>query len=261
VWKVASDGSIVKSLTTGDLPYALTDDGPSLYVVNQKSATLSRIDTRTDAVTTVDVGHRPESVVAGGGLLWVPLSESPKDAIAGLSGKNVVHSVTDGDPFFNTDPALTDNGRPQSMLQAAIGARLLRFPDVAESRGATLTPEIADLPKVSNGGRTYTFRIRPDYRFSPPSEASVTAASMRYTIERALSPKLTDPLAQAFNLVGDIVGMKAFRAGRTQHISGIRVAGDHLSITLLKPAPDFPSRISLNLSRPYRSARRSSLTG
>ncbi len=246
VWKVDSSGNVLKSITTGDLPYALGGDDGTLEVVNQKSATLSRIDTGTDEVTTTSVGHRPEAVAAGGGLLWIPLNESPADATVGLAGSQIIHIVTDGDPLFNTDPALTLAGQPQAMLQQTIGARLLRYPDRAEPQGATLKPEIADLPTVSADGRTYTFAVRGGYRFSPPSGASVTADSMRYTIERALSPVLSDPLAQAHYMVSDIEGVQAYRNGKTRHISGIRVAGNRLVIKLVGRAPDFPVRISLN---------------
>src|SRR5439155_18513322 len=158
----------LKSIPTGDLPSALGEDGANVFVINQKSATLSRIDTATDALTTVRIGHRPQGVAVGGGLLWVPLAQSVADATAGLGGKKLFRVVTEGDPLFNTDPALTGNG-PQIQLQQAIGARLLRYPDREQPNGATLEPEIADLPTVSDGGRTYTFRIRSGYRFSPPS--------------------------------------------------------------------------------------------
>ena len=245
VWKVDRNGNILKSITTGDLPYALADDGKNLYVVNQKSATVSRIDTTTDAVTTVRVGHSPEGVAVGGGLLWIPLSQSVADATAGLAGKNVLHMVTEGDPYFATDPALTSSP-PQMALQQAIGARLLRYPDEEQPDGATLVPEIAGLPTVSNGGHLYTFRVRKGYRFSPPSGAPVTAEVMRYSIERAVSPKITDPGAQGYNMIQDIVGFDAYRSGKAEHISGIRVNGDVLSFTLVKPAANFPTRISLN---------------
>lgn len=244
VWKVDRNGNILRSIVTGSLPYALADDRTDVYVVNQQSATLSRINAGTDAVRTIRIGHRPQGVAVGGGLLWVPLAESAADATAGLAGKDVLHVVAEGDPLFNTDPALTGS-QPQNQLQQAIGARLLRYPDKEQPEGATLEPEIADLPAVSNGGRTYTFHIRTGYRFSPPSGVPVTAQVMRYTIERALSPRLTDPTAQASNLVTDIAGLAAYRAGRTQHIAGIQVHGDRLSITIQKRAPDFPARISL----------------
>jgi ABC-type oligopeptide transport system substrate-binding subunit len=107
-------------------------------------------------------------------------------------------------------------------------------------------PEIADLPTLSNRGRTYSFHIRRGYRFSPPSGAPVTAEVMRYSIERALSPKITDPLAQSGVIVKDIVGLDAYRAGKADNISGIRVDGDTLSFTLVEPSANFPARISLN---------------
>ena len=46
------------------------------------------------------------------------------------------------------------------------------------------------MPRVSAGGRTYTFRIRSGFRFSPPSNELVTAATFKRTLERAFSPKI-----------------------------------------------------------------------
>lgn len=161
----------------------------------------------------------------------------------GLSAASIARVTTVDDPYYTTDPALYSPGNAQ--LQQAVGARLLRYPDAEQPRGATLLPEIADLPTVSNGGRTYTFRIRPSYRFSPPSNAPVTAEVMRYSIERELSPKITEPTNFGRALVADIVGLKPYRDGKAAHISGIHVAGDKLSITLVKADADFPVRISL----------------
>jgi len=71
----------------------------------------------------------------------------------------------------------------------------------------------------------------------------VVAETFRHTIERALSPKLKDSPAAPF--VSDLVGVDAYRAGRTAHISGIRVRGDTISFRLVRPAGDFLARISL----------------
>jgi peptide/nickel transport system substrate-binding protein len=125
-----------------------------------------------------------------------------------------------------------------------VGARLLRHPDSAQLAGATLLPEISDLPTISDHGRTYTFHIRPDWHFSPPSDAPVTAEVMRYSIERALSPKITEPSNFGRAISTDIVGVDAYRAGKAPHISGIHVAGDSLVVDLVRADPDFPERIS-----------------
>ena len=70
---------------------------------------------------------------------------------------------------------------------------LLRHVDRSESAaGQRSSREVAAaMPRVSPDGRTYTFTIRPGYRFSPPvSGEQVTAETFRASIERALSPGL-----------------------------------------------------------------------
>src|SRR6266571_2387782 len=105
------------------------------------------------------------------------------------------------------------------------------------------------MPTVSADGRTYTFRIRPGYRFSPPSNQPVTAETFRYSIERALSPRLAEGPVVANppgpHVIDDIEGERAFLDGTASHISGLRAAGDTLSITLIRPSPDFLERLAL----------------
>ncbi len=98
------------------------------------------------------------------------------------------------------------------------------------------------MPTVSPDGRTYTFRIRSGYRFSPPSGEAVTAETFRHTLERSLHPK--NRYSVGPGLVPDIEGVAAYRAGNAAHISGIRVAGNVLAITLAEPAGDFLARLS-----------------
>ena len=99
------------------------------------------------------------------------------------------------------------------------------------------------MPKVTNGGRTYTFHVRSGYGFSPPSHEPVTPSSFRHALERFLSPaaRNNDPL----RLLGDIVGAKAYASGRASRVSGIEAHGDTLAIRLLRPAGDLPARLAL----------------
>ena len=98
------------------------------------------------------------------------------------------------------------------------------------------------LPSRSSDGKTYTFTIRKGFRFSPPSNEPVTAQTFKYTIERALSPKLEGPAGQ---FASDIAGTRDYVEGRARHIAGIRASGDKLTIELTRPAGDFPSRIAM----------------
>ena len=83
--------------------------------------------------------------------------------------------------------------------------------------GAKLIPEVArSMPSVSPNGLTYTFSIRPGYRFSDGT--TVTARSFRRAIERALSPKMQSPGA---SFSSDIVGASAVIAGKASTPSAI----------------------------------------
>jgi peptide/nickel transport system substrate-binding protein len=74
--------------------------------------------------------------------------------------------------------------------------------------------------------------VRPGYRFSPPSNAPVTASTFKSTIERVVDPRLKSPLAGAFS---GIVGYQAFVSGRADRLRGVVVHGDTLTIHLVRP--------------------------
>ena len=121
----------------------------------------------------------------------------------------------------------------------------MNHPDAPAPAGWRVVPEVAAAaPTVSADGLTYSFRIRRGFRFSPPSNEPVTASTFKSTIERALSPRL-GPGAAAAAFAGDIAGVAAYRAGRAQHVSGITARGDMLTIRLVAPAADLPTRMAL----------------
>jgi peptide/nickel transport system substrate-binding protein len=105
-----------------------------------------------------------------------------------------------------------------------------------------LVPEVAQsLPARSADGRTYNYTIRKGFRFSPPSNQPVTAQTFKDTIERTLNPRMKNPVASEF---GDIVGARAYMAGKAAHISGIAARGDALTVRLTAPAADLPARLA-----------------
>src|SRR5262249_46731027 len=127
-------------------------------------------------------------------------------------------------------------------VEYATCANLLAFPDAAGRAGGILRPEVAvAMPTVSREGRTYTFRIRPGFRFSPPSNEPVTARTFQYTFERAFDPMFN---GWANSDIKDIVGLDAFHGGKARHISGIVARGNVLRITLTAPDGAFPLRIT-----------------
>jgi ABC-type oligopeptide transport system substrate-binding subunit len=141
-----------------------------------------------------------------------------------------------------TDPALAYY-QVSWQFEYATCLKLLNYPDKAGAPGLQLTPEAAEsMPTVSGDGKTYTFTIKSGYKFSPPSTEEVTPETFRYAIERDLNPKMQSPSA---SFIGDIEGADVFTKGKAKHISGLKVSGNKLTVTLSKVAPDFLSRIAM----------------
>ena len=141
-----------------------------------------------------------------------------------------------------TDPALAYYSVSWN-IEYATCAKLLNYHDTAGIPGAELQPEVAEaMPTLSNGDKTYTFTVRDGFKFSPPSNAPVTAMTFKKVIERDLNKAMNSP-SQSF--AGDILGAKEYTAGTAKEISGVKVDGNKISITLVKPAPDFLSRIAM----------------
>ena len=76
VWKIDSAGNVVKLVPTAGVPWWLLDDGKLLYVTNSNAATVSRVDPATDAVSTAQLGHRPDATAVADGVVWVAVREA-----------------------------------------------------------------------------------------------------------------------------------------------------------------------------------------
>jgi ABC-type oligopeptide transport system substrate-binding subunit len=134
-----------------------------------------------------------------------------------------------------TDPALSYYA-PGWELEYATQLKLLNYPDANGARSSQLVPEAAAaFPKISSNGRVYDFDVTASFtKFS--NGQPVTAANFKAAFDRIADPKMQSPAA-AF--MSDIVGANA------TPVSGVRVRGSHLIVTLTKAAPDFMSRIAM----------------
>ena len=182
-------------------------------------------------------GAEPTTVAYHDGLVWAGAAPKPP-SLPPISGQEL--RISTPSPSYDPDPAHAGPSSEQYLYETC--ANLLNYPDSAGPDGARLRPEIAAaMPSVSKGGRIYTFRIRRGFRFSPPSNEPVTAETFRYTIERTLAPSQQ----HGWPFGSDIAGASAYSAGKAPHISGIAVHGNTLAITLVRPAGDFLTRISM----------------
>src|SRR5690348_2899864 len=134
-----------------------------------------------------------------------------------------------------TDPAL-DYLSTGWEIEFSTCLKLMNYPDANGPKGSQLVPEAAaGFPKVSNNGKTYDFTINASFtKFS--NGQPVTAANFKAAIDRDADPKMQSPAVPFFS---DIVGASK------SPVSGVKVKGSHLVVTLTKAAPDFLARVAM----------------
>jgi YVTN family beta-propeller protein len=238
-----STDSVTATIDVGSRPRGVAFGDGSVWVANSGDGTVSRVAPQTArVVATIAVGQSPQALVVSSGAVWVSVAASSGAPASASGGPPGVLRIVRVGPFSSTDPALAVFDPQATQLNYATCAGLLTYPDRPATDGTRLVPDVAQaLPSVSADGRTYTFIVRPGFRFSPQSDAPVTAATFKHTIERALAPKLQ---GYASGFMSDIVGMPAFQAGRTAHLAGVTASGDRLQIRLTARSPDLPARIA-----------------
>ena len=230
--------SVTSTTSVGRSPSGVAVGAGSVWVANSGDGTVTRIDPRTaKPLATIHLGGSPQAITVADGRVWVTVDAQTIRVPAG--GGTLRREI--GFDFDSLDPALAYAG-PSLQLLYATCAKLLNYPDASGPAGGRLIPEVAQsLPALSADGKTYRFRIRGGFRFSPPSNQVVTAETFKATIERALNPRVKAPLAYEFT---DIVGARAYMAGAVPHIAGIVAEGDTLTIRLLSRKANFLSLIT-----------------
>jgi YVTN family beta-propeller protein len=233
--------SVTTTIDVGRAPTSIAVSEHAVWVANSGDGTVSRIDPERNAeVETIHIGSSPTGIAVVRGSVWVTTQAAAPPARSASGG--TARFDLDVDP--QTDPALY----PDRQINFATCVKLLSYPDKPAPAGTQLVPEVArSLPTRSADGRTYTFRIRKGFAFSPPLREHVTAETFKHSIERALDPKIIAEHGPAISFVNDIVGAPAFASGKADHVSGVVARGDKLAITLTRPAPSILARLAMSL--------------
>ncbi|HWI96079.1 MAG TPA: ABC transporter substrate-binding protein [Solirubrobacterales bacterium] len=123
---------------------------------------------------------------------------------------------------------------------------LLTYKHTSGPEGNEVIPGLAkSLPKITNGGKTYTLELRKGLKYSDGTP--VKASDFPFAVERMFrinsggSPFYTD-----------IVGAEAFAEKKTSHISGIKAADKtgKIVIDLVKPRGTFTNELGLMFVAP-----------
>ena len=176
VVRIDIDTNAVAGTTqVGDGPSAVLATSTALWVANSRDGTVMRLDPRSGNVSkTIRLAGTPNALATAGGLVWVAIAQSPPPSPPARGARLVTR-----DDFALLDPAFG------SWLNHVTCANLVTYPDKPAPEGSRIVPEIAEaVPYPTAGGTTYTFKIRPGSRFSPPANEAVTATTFKSTIER-----------------------------------------------------------------------------
>jgi YVTN family beta-propeller protein len=219
--------AIRAAIPVGGSPSALAFGEGGLWASVEYGGRLVKIDpARRDVSAVRDVGNRPKGLAVVPGGVWVAVQASG-------TGHRGGRLVVMGDDFDSIDPALAYSTDSATLWPLAYDA-LTAFRRVGGSDGTQLVADLAEaLPLATDGGKSYTLRIRRGIRYSDGS--LLRAQDFRRGLERMF-------VLGSFMLQGSaltkIVGASSCRPRRPCDLSrGVVVNGPN-SLTVRLSAPD-----------------------
>jgi YVTN family beta-propeller protein len=152
--------AVAETISVGDGPRALAVGPDGIWVSDEFDGTLRMIDPDTNGATRkIDVGERPTGVAGIGSRILVAVRA------AGAAHRGGTLRGALGIPAFSPSIDTINYGAVHSTLLTNDG--LVAFRYVGGVDGSHLVPDLAvSLPTPTDGGRTYTFRVRPGIRYS-----------------------------------------------------------------------------------------------
>jgi peptide/nickel transport system substrate-binding protein len=168
----------------------------------------------------------------GSGASSTGASGSSGSSGSGVNGGTI--TIDAGTAPQSADQAL-DFTTQGNELYSVVNTPLLTFKrGVSGAAGSQIIPGLAKaMPTVSNGGRTYTFTLRPGLKYS--NGEAIKASDVPYAVERALKIPWQDA---GIITQSNIIGANAYAGGKAKTITGIK-------------ADDAAGTITVNLSAPY----------
>jgi YVTN family beta-propeller protein len=171
-----------RGVVTATVPVG-RNDGPvsvavtprAVWVANEFAGTLARIDPERDEVAEkLDVGNRPLALTVADGTVWLGASDAGVRRRGGTVSMEwsdgAARSEMDFGTWYGVMGDLTNDGLTGYIRQGGT---------------PTLAANLAEtVPVPSDGGRTYTFRLRRGIRYS--TGEPVRPSDIRFVLERGM---------------------------------------------------------------------------
>jgi len=179
VSRIDPDTNTVEALIpVGDGATGVAYDADGVWVSNEYGGTLVKIDPRTNLPgKPIRLGGRPQGIAVANGNVLVGVSTAFG---AGHRGGTLTMLMNFPPDSIDTAIAYTTSSWP---ILRMTNDGLVAFNQASGLAGAQLVPDLSEsLPAPTDGGRTYTFRMRPNIRFS--TGQPVRPSDVRATFER-----------------------------------------------------------------------------
>jgi peptide/nickel transport system substrate-binding protein len=276
-----STGTVVRTIAVGSDPNAIaaSPTGDAVWVANTGSGTVFRIDTATSTVTAAQaVGPAPTGIAVDGRNVWVAVSGADQvvqldpttatitDTIA-MSGSPRSIALTDGRVAVTTSaPAGSHRGGTLHVLipgtisdtadptysewyyggiWALTNDALVARARVGGPGGLVYVPDLAiAVPDAQDGGRTWTFRLRPGLVYSDgrPVRASDALGSFERAVLAGNAAQTGAGMFRDTSIVGSAACGTAPPCDLSAGITTDDAAGT-ITFHLVAPVGDFPTRI------------------
>ena len=147
------------------------------------------------------------------------------------------------------EPQTLDPQHTTSVLETAIESDLFEGL-TARGPDGKVVPGVAERWETSTDGKSWTFHLRPDARWS--NGAPLTADAFVYALERELDAKTQAPMASQ---LANITGAEALMAGKTADLDVVAIDPHTLHIGLVRPSPFLAEMLAYPFAMPlYRPA-------
>jgi YVTN family beta-propeller protein len=182
LWRFNPRTRQVRTIQVGGAPASVAYSGGALWVADSLNGSVSRIDPATGAAQSIRIGNEPANLAAAGSRVWATVLPSLASHRGGTLTVITQLPPDEGPAPPPTDPAIAYYSWAWQMLSMTNDG-LVGYRRVTGLAGDELVPDLATaLPAPADGGRTYTFRLRPGLRYS--TGALVRPEDFRRAIER-----------------------------------------------------------------------------
>jgi peptide/nickel transport system substrate-binding protein len=261
VWVAnAADGTLTRidprsdatrTVTVGGRPVGVAVIGASVWVAVNRPDQVVRVDPAGGPVSAAAAANPPAAIVGLRGRPWVVSLSTPASHRGGRL-RVEIGPYGDGSPFaagsVELDPGSAHSSTTFPLLHLTNDG-LMAFRQAGGAAGSEVVPDLAVAPPVvSDGGKTYTFRLRRGIRYS--NGQPVRPSDFRFAITR----QFLDPVSYGWTFFTGLRGASVCQQTRprcaTALAAGIQAddAAGTLALHLVSPDPALLDKLATSFA-------------